>query len=1061
MLSKRVLFLRRGKVLILAGLLLISVVAENLSAEEPNSEPNQSSETIQSEPKCILCGHITDSQTGQPVTDATVIIKHRSNAKTDANGFYCFDKIHKDGEYKIIVDSNEYVGIYFERPTANLNSNKQTIKDFKLDRACMIEFQVVNEANEPIEGAELSVTPLIGQTYREIGNPYHRRRTDKDGILLIGGLPPSTTGYLITATHSIKTKIQDKEGKETVQRRWDYAPGKLTAILDDTNVIELGQIVLQKGVDVKGYAEYKDGVPASELEIYAYPEWWGSGRMPERYPIDANGSFALRNIVPGIYRLSAHIPTREGGSRGITLTQTILPLPNNELLKLTIPEKSPQALASIKGRFSFAGDIPNYVDIDAYSISNKSHPFTMWRYNGTGPCDANFAIDRLEPGKYRLTFLSNGMERKIVEDIEAPTDGLVVELVPRNKTYLTGTVINSRTSQPIRKFKARLKDRLSYIQPGQWFEFDDAEGKFNIAPPRQGIYQIQIAAEGFAWTCSEDINPEENTAVVIKLSSGGSIKGRVLNELGQPVNGAKVLPLSKAGLTTVGRTEEAYVSEDGAVETVDGAFELTNLAAGDESIKVVHPDYMYSTVSGIEVKEGQVTEDIDVILHKGGTVEGYVYNAQFQPQPNVTLCFKEQTIVGIQREDCLATVTTDINGYYRVEGLPEQILNVKREGKLGSMGVVCRMFMPTKGKVSHLDFGGQQPNVTGQIVIDGAALSNRKIMLSMIDAPNFDLFRYYAMTDAEGKFSFGGVPHGRWAIYYDDIETVNNQIKAAEFELTEQSIDLGIIPTGFATVRISIEQEQGAGKWEIIKAHLQDENPYWSSSATEIAIPKDENEPYIAKNILPGEHYLVLMRKDYSSLRYPIEVSENEPNITIHIPKCTAGIHGRITGVPITQTIWTKDKSVIGVIKPDENLNYKLDNLPSGQYFLGGNMLIDSAAFLEFELAEGEQKIFDINYPDSIPPKTLPYTLGSLQVLIVDENGIPLTGANAWLQGGDGIIEPVTHTGCDFYFFTEPGTYTLQTEFPGYKMSEKQVSIEDLSTLKQQPQPVIVRLEKK
>jgi len=35
--------------------------------------------------------------------------------------------------------------------------------------------------------------------------------------------------------------------------------------------------------------------------------------------------------------------------------------------------------------------------------------------------------------------------------------------------------------------------------------------------------------------------------VVVKVSAGGGIRGKVVNESGKPVKGAKVLPLSMAG----------------------------------------------------------------------------------------------------------------------------------------------------------------------------------------------------------------------------------------------------------------------------------------------------------------------------------------------------------------------------------------------------------------------------------------------------------------------------------------------------------------------------------
>lgn len=1061
---------------------LILGPANSSEAAAPEKEPNRQinganptqPDDIQSNRNCVLCGFISDTKTGKPVTDATVNIEHRYKAGTDANGFYCLGKIPKDGNYRISIDSNEYVGIYDyqKMPIVNLSGDKQVVKDFKLDKGCIMEVRVVNEANQPIEGAELSVTSPGDQRYREIGGQRGRRRTDNDGVCLLGGIPPSPTSYLITATSSTTTILhRRKDGLGVVQKQWDYAPGKLTVILNDTEAVEFGQIILQKGVDVNGCAKYEDGIPASDLSIYAYPDWWSSNSCPEKVPIDANGLFTLRHIVPGIYRLMANIPKGDSGSIGIPVLHTRLPLPDNELLMLKIPQKSPQSLASIKGKFLFKSDtVPHYVDISASSTNGKYHSSAIWNNYHRDPCDMNFVIDRLEPGKYKLTFRGQNVEEKIIEDVEAPSESLEVEIVTAEKPIIKGTVINSQTSRPIQHFRARARKirtlrGANYSQSDQWLEFDNTEGRFNIEAVGPGIYQVQIDAEGFAWTLSENVNSDSNEPVVIKLSAGGCIKGRVVNEAGQLINGAKVMPLSKAAGEKAGLrvyTKDPFVSEDGAVETVDGFFELKNLASGNESIKVLHPDYAYSIINDIEVKEGQTTQGIEVVLNKGGTVEGYVFDAQSQPQPNVTLYFQnDDGYRGITQEKAgrLAMVTTDANGYYRVGGLPGELCYVKRQTEPLSMslGVICRTIVPANGKISRLDFGGQ-PNVMGQIIIDGVPIANRRIILSATDGRHSSTFRCYAMTEPDGRFTFGGIPKGKWQIYYEDTEQRNNWIIIAVFDLTDRYIDLGLIPSGISTVRVSIEYMEGTPKWDIAKAYLQEDDKPWGQQIAQLDKSPDENGPYVAKYILPGEHYLVLIRKDYTMLRQPIEVTKNDVNIIIRMPKCASGIYGRLIGKALYGlTVWRKDKTVVGHIRPDKKGNYKLDNLPAGEYLVGGNMLIEKGGLLEFELAEGEQKNLDIDVPDI--PK---FEIGSLQVMVVDENGVPLTAVNVWLQGSTGLIEPIDNSGRGVYFVAEPGKYTLHASFTGYKEVRQAVSVEtfDFKKNMRQPSPVLLRLDK-
>jgi hypothetical protein len=1022
-------------------------------------------------PKYVLCGHITDSKTGQPVTDAIVETRGGpiSSVPTDNNGFYCFNRIDENGDYRIGIDSNEYAGIYSydTMPIVNLSSDKQVVRDFKLDRACMIKVQIVDEANQPIESAEISVASLADERMRNIGSDMRRNRSDKEGFCLIGGIPPAKTPYLITATHSINIKSPRKDEYRTFQRQWDYAPGMLKLILNDTEVVESGRIVLQKGIDVNGIAQYQDIVPASDLKISAYPDWWQSYHYPESYPIDANGYFTLRHIVPGIYRLMADMPTGKGSSTISTLSQITLPLPNDEILKVTIPQKSPQALASIRGKVVFDGDnVLNYVHIQAYSPKGGHHLVDIGRGFGRDACDTNFVIDRLEPGKYKLTFSGQNIEQKVLEDIKAPSEGLVVELSPAEKINLKGTVINPQTGKPIQKFKARAKKTkilrgTNYSQPDKWIEFDSAEGRFNIEATGPGIYQVQIAAEGFAWTWSEDVNTDKNAPVVIKLTTGGGIKGRVVNEAGKPVNGAGVLPLSMAGGVRIQMSsiQDPFISDEGAVQTAaDGTFELKHLAAGKESIKVIHPDYAYSTVNDIEVKEGQTTENIKVVMPGGGIAQGYVYDTEGRPKSNVTLYFQDIYSMSDEKTGRLATVTTDANGYYRTGGLPEQPLTVRRQKEGDNMGVVSRTLVPINGKVSRIDFGGR-PIVTGCIIINGVQLANRRIVLSTIESPSSDIFRCFVMTGPDGSFAFGGIPDGKWSVYSEDIGKRGEWIKITKVDVAGQNVDLGTIPVIFSTARISIEYEPGESKWDISRSYLQEGNKPWGLPIAQLSKPDDENVPYIVKNVPLGEYYLVLMRKDLVTLRKPITVTENDANIIVRIPKCTAGIAGLMTGkFAAGQTFWREDKAIVAYARPDANAHYKFDNLPAGRYLLGGNMLIDSGALLEFELADGEQKVLDVNVPDAPTQR-----IGALQVMILDENGALIPGAEVRLQSSAGVIKPVDDSSQGVYFTAEPGTYTLQVNFPGYKTATQQVSVEsfDSKTVRNLRKPVLVRLVKK
>jgi hypothetical protein len=314
------------------------------------------------------------------------------------------------------------------------------------------------------------------------------------------------------------------------------------------------------------------------------------------------------------------------------------------------------------------------------------------------------------------------------------------------------------------------------------------------------------------------------------------------------------------------------------------------------------------------------------------------------------------------------------------------------------------------------------------------------------------------MTEPDGKFVFGGVPSGKWKIYCEDTETQGDWTKVATAEVAGQDVDLGVVSVTLSTLSILIENGKESPKWDIKYANLQEGDKPWDMPVKKVTLPTDKNAQYTFKNIPAGEYYFRLTRQDYVTFWQPVKISENDVNTTIRIPYYSSGIRGRLTGKYKTaMTIWTKNKSIVAPLIPDLNDDYKLNNLPAGHYYVGGNMLIDSAALLEFDLADGEQKILDINVPDS--PKN---QSGPLLVLVLDENGVPLLGTKARLLGGENVIEPIVDSSQGIYFTAEKGTYKLQVDFPGYKAATQQVSIErfDPKNIQALRKLVLVRLER-
>jgi hypothetical protein len=86
----------------------------------------------------VLCGLVTDVQTGAPVQDAIVRISLSRvyRCRTDANGFYSLESIPQDGTANLTVESKEYIGASAQdqNRVVSLSPDKQAVQHFQIQR---------------------------------------------------------------------------------------------------------------------------------------------------------------------------------------------------------------------------------------------------------------------------------------------------------------------------------------------------------------------------------------------------------------------------------------------------------------------------------------------------------------------------------------------------------------------------------------------------------------------------------------------------------------------------------------------------------------------------------------------------------------------------------------------------------------------------------------------------------------------------------------------------------------------------------------------------------------
>lgn len=1022
------------------------------------------------EPNGVLSGLITDVVTGKPVTDAEIHISCGMvyQTRTDKEGFYSFDKIESDGNYDISIHSNEYVGIPLtnDQPVVNLKKDGQVVKHFQFPKACMVDVWVVDEEGNGIKNANIVATSPTDSRQTEINRTGSSKYTDETGYLLLGGFKPAQTEYLIHVWHTYDTKIKREDGSVQHESKYDYSLGNALVKLTDPDVIKSVQIVLKEGTKVQGYAYYSDGNPASDLKIIAGPDWWHCNYGVDGYPVDDNGSFELEHIVSGTYNISAYKCNDDGsGGSSYVVMQAELPLLEGELLYVNVPEKSPESLVSISGTLTYVGKKePGYVEVSAYSpIHGQKHCNVGYE---NGKLKTNFSLDRLEPGQYKLTFSGENVSDVVIENVEAPSDGLEVEIVYVDKPKVTFSVLDASSGESLQKFRARVKKLQtlggsSYVQEDRWYYFSEIVDKHEIEVVGPGTYQIQVAAEDYAPKWSSIINTDMPETAIIELTKGGTLSGKVINEKGEPINGAKVMALSYCGGSKP-RTIDVFSNQQDAVETNNGDFIIENLPSGIETLKVVHPDYTFKIIGDIEIVEGQSTPAIQIVLTKGATVEGYVYDINGKPEEGVILFFQDTLAYygdsGDEDMGRYAIALTDREGFYRASHLPEKMCYVQRKDKWNALGVILRTVIPKNDKVTKLDFGGNQI-LKGTAVIDGVPLSEVKIQLGSVESPDFGDYSSQTRTDLEGNFIFRGVIEGKYAIYYENTEKRNDWIKLSNVEIGQEDLDVGIIPGDMSELTVTVDQSSFKDDCVISKLYLSDAEKVFGQPLYMSTSKSEEQRQWFFKGVEPGKYLLTILMSDNMQIRQAISLSEFESNwsIAIELPKSTSSVSGTIIGDTSQGIVlWQEGVSVITVIHPDSNCNYQI-KLPAGKYVVGSTMslLNGTEGISQFELHDNEDLKLDINLTEKKPDE-----MGMLQVQVIDDQGKPRLEVDIQLQKDGKITKPLQSTQIGHIFVTVPGDYVLSVKANGFKSVEKPITLKPIVIGAHTPKIAIVNLEK-
>jgi uncharacterized GH25 family protein len=359
---------------------------------------NNSSATAQQPGQ--INGHVLRADNNEPVPRATVSLNPvggrgvtvtvaPQSARTDVNGAYTFTSV-PPGSYILAAQHQGYINEFFQAPMSNRSPDTVTVSpgetlnkiDIRLLRAGVISGTVLDEDNQPMEGAQVAAVRIRyqkGGQQQEL--PSQQVNSDDLGNFRLYGL---AEGNYFVRVEGRNANLQT--GESTF--RSSYYPG--TPTLDSAQKLKATAGTETSGVRFSVGTQSTYTISGSVIDNTDSPG-------PRRYSVSAvhtseganfavsnqvsaDGTYTMRGVTSGDYILTARsiqsAPVQTSGPNGTT-TMTLRQYSGSTMVR--VADNDARANIQISGAAEVGGKIvmenPNGQSISGIRVNLQSQTF--------------------------------------------------------------------------------------------------------------------------------------------------------------------------------------------------------------------------------------------------------------------------------------------------------------------------------------------------------------------------------------------------------------------------------------------------------------------------------------------------------------------------------------------------------------------------------------------------------------------------------------------------------------------------------------------------------------
>jgi protocatechuate 3,4-dioxygenase beta subunit len=596
--------------------------------------PGQHLELVMT-PESVLVGEVVLAADGEPVADALVSIRG-AMTRTDGDGRFRLDAL-EPGFYKAIATTEELYGEAAEQVHLGLGQTSERVL-VRMHPAARVVGRVV------IAGApERPCT----DGWVAIDNAMHhgtQATLDDEGVVEFRGVLAGE--YLVRISC---------EGQVAAQRYPVLEVG-------DQSITDLVWTV-SEGLAIRGEVVDSSGAPLHDILVRATPivdpESADDPITRGNVRSEADGSFLVNGLVPGRYELTASWSGSSPAHEPIVVELDAGAEASG--LRLTMP-----AVGSVRGRV---------VDEHGAPVARmivRAAPLTGTAGATSRSNDAGeFELTRLPPGKVRVSASDPTDPGDPREDeprgelVEVVADELVevVVTVDARRGVITGIVLDADGAPVADAFvdlalEPKSPDRQSWRKAPNLLPalttpvLSDHDGRFEIAGLPAGPFVVRANRRGGGEAFAEDVAVGSHVELVITRPGELAGKARFAGG-GVPERFSLWITDRSTGF----RTSDSFFR-------TDGAWRLRQLPAGTYEIFATAVEGNVN-LAGIELGQGQVREDIELVLAARLTLRGRIIDLETGEPVAGLAVLTTGNRVGVHDPQYI----TDADGRFELEGV--------------------------------------------------------------------------------------------------------------------------------------------------------------------------------------------------------------------------------------------------------------------------------------------------------------------------------------------------------------------------------------------------------